>query len=605
MGPGIENRVPGRAYQGACARIGPRGYDAHCPGTPGHKKHLSTAYSLGIERHLTRFHPRHTPSYQFDLVILGGGVGGSLAALTAARRGLEVAVVTKAGLREGNTRYARGGMAAVLSAEDSFGSHLADTLRCGRGLCDVGVAERIVRGGPRAVELLEQLGTEFDHAPSGSLVLGREGGHSFPRIIHARGDSTGVEMQRALTESLHNEARITTFPETFAIDVVLDGEGQASGVIAQTTSGQLVLYSAPNVLLATGGAGQVYRETTNPVVSTGDGIAMAVRAGAKLRDMEFVQFHPTCLYIAGAARVLISEIVRGAGGRLIDRDGVAFMRDAHPDGDLAPRDVVSRAVSRRMVETEDTNVYLDLSEVEGDPHTIFPNISRTCRVFGMDIARDPIPVRPGAHYLVGGIEVDAEGRTSLPGLWAVGECSSTGLHGANRMGSNSLLEGLVMGVRTGESILQGLPISVQRGQLEGTAKRWQPIGEPPVDVNIEDLTYSLKSMMWRQMGVERDLAGMTEAVEKIGFWQRVVQDLAEPGPRSWKLLNMLTVARLISIAALCREESRGVHYRADFPEARECFDAHTQLTPQLKGAQVESVRVDHIPIGSDKSAQLS
>jgi L-aspartate oxidase len=552
---------------------------------------------LGFERFLSRFNTRHTPAYRFDLVVLGGGIAGSLAALSAARRGLQVAVVTKAGLREGNTRYARGGLAAVLSDDDSFSSHVADTLSCGRGLCDREVVDRIVNGGPAAVDYLASIGTEFDRSPNGEWVLSKEGGHSFARIIHAQGDSTGLEIQRALTNALLADERVTTFSDTFAMDLLVDPDGAVAGVLSQTPSGNLVVHGASSVLLATGGAGQVYRETTNPVVATGDGVAMAVRAGARLRDLEFVQFHPTCLYIAGAARVLISEIVRGAGGRLVDRDGVPFMRDMHPAGDLAPRDVVSRAVSRRMVETGDTNVYLDLSEVDGDPHTLFPSISRTCRVFGMNIATDPIPVRPGAHYLVGGIEVDADGRASLPGLWAVGECASTGLHGANRMGSNSLLEGLVMGMRAGESLHNEIAPVVKNLSFEGSMRRWQHIGDPVLDVNIEDLTYSLKSMMWRQLGVERTVEGMREAVEKIGFWQRVVQDLAEPSLRTWTLLNMLTIARLTSISALAREESRGVHYRADFPEARDEFLAHTRLTPQLTSAKVESVRVEHIPVG--------
>ncbi len=545
---------------------------------------------------MTRFQTRHTPAYRFDLVVLGGGVAGSLAALSAARRGLEVAVVTKAGLSEGNSRYARGGLASVLSGEDSFESHIADTLGCGRGLCEPGVVERIVRGGPSAVGYLESIGTEFDRSPGGERILSREGGHTYPRIIHARGDSTGLEIQRALSDALRNDDRITTFPDTFAIDLLVDPDGRVEGVLAETSSASMVVFGAPEVLLATGGAGQIFRETTNPVVATGDGVAMALRAGARLRDLEFVQFHPTCLYIAGAARVLISEIVRGAGGRLIDRDGVSFMSEVHPSGDLAPRDVVSRAVFRRMIETEDTNVYLDLSGLDGDPHALFPSISRICRVFGMDIARDPIPVRPGAHYFVGGIEVDADGRTSLPGLWAVGECASTGLHGANRMGSNSLLEGLVMGMRAGESIPSNVATVFKELSYGETVRHWKHTGDPVLNVNIEDLTYSLKSMMWRQLGVERSFEGMTEAVQKIGFWQRVVRDLAEPNQRSWILTNMLTVARLTAISALFREESRGVHFRSDFPQAREGSSAHTLLTPSMDHLGSVSVAVGCLPI---------
>jgi len=559
---------------------------------------LALDEQLRFERYLTRFRTRHTPAYRFDLVVLGGGVAGSVAALTAAARGLEVAVVTKGGLSEGNTRYARGGLAVVWGAEDSFESHVVDTLACGRGLCEEAVVERIVRGGPAAVEFLQQIGTHFDRGPEGDWVLSREGGHSYPRIIHARGDSTGLEIQRALSDALRSEPRITTFPDTFAIDLLVEPEGPVQGVLTQTPSGNLVVFGAPEVLLATGGAGQIYRETTNPVVATGDGLAMAARAGARLRDLEFVQFHPTCLYIAGAARVLISEIVRGAGGTLVDRDGVAFMADMHPAGDLAPRDVVSRAVFRRMIETEDTNVYLDLSEVEGDPHALFPSISRTCRVFGIDIARDPIPVRPGAHYFVGGIAVDGDGRSSLPGLWGVGECASTGLHGANRMGSNSLLEGLVMGMRAGETFHAQVATVFKELASDGCAKRWQHTGDPVLDVNIEDLTYSLKSIMWRQLGVERSAEGMREAVQKIGFWQRAVRDLAPATMPTFTLTNMLTVARMTAVSGLSREESRGVHYRIDHPEASEGLAWHTILAPSRVADGEVEIQLERAEVGS-------
>ncbi len=559
---------------------------------------LDSDLQLGFDRFLTTFDSRHVPAYRFDLVVLGGGVGGAFAALCAAERGLSVALLTKADVKEGNTRYAQGGMAAVLGEEDSFESHLADTLRVGRGLCEREVAECIVRGAPSAVERLLSIGTEFDRGPDGAWSRSREGGHSFARVIHARGDATGVEIQRALNDALRLEERITTFPETFAIDLISAEGGRVGGVIAQTGRGERVAFCASNVLLATGGAGQVYRETTNPPVATGDGLAMAARAGATIRDLEFVQFHPTCLYIAGAARALISEIVRGHGGWLVDKSGDRFMPAAHPDAELAPRDVVSRAVFRRMIETDDTNVYLDLSEVEGDPHLLFPGISRVCRVFGMDIASDPIPVRPGAHYLIGGVQTDLFGRSTLPGLWAVGECASTGLHGANRMGSNSLLEGLVMGMRAGFAVSEEISSPMQAGSFRGGRSRCRSSKDPVLSINIEDLTYSLKSMMWRHMGVERDLAGMSEAHEKIAFWMRVVEDLAEPERRSWVLMNMLTVARLTTLSALSREESRGVHHRTDFPESKAGVVRHTLMNPVLEGDRITAARLSHPSVGT-------
>lgn len=560
---------------------------------------MDSPLQLGFNRFLTPFDSRHVPTYRFDLLVLGGGVGGAFAALCAAERGLSVAVITKAGVREGNTRYAQGGLAAVLGKEDSFESHIADTLRVGRGLCDRETVDRIVRSAPAAVERLVGIGTEFDRGPDGDWSRSREGGHSFPRVIHAHGDATGVEIQRALSEALRSDERITTFSETFAIDLLSANCGRVTGVLAQTGRGELVAFCASNVLLGTGGAGQVYRETTNPPVATGDGVAMALRAGATIRDLEFVQFHPTCLYIAGAARALISEIVRGHGGWLVDKSGARFMPDAHPDAELAPRDVVSRAVFRRMIETGDTNVYLDLSKVDGDPHTLFPGISRVCRVFGMDIASDPIPVRPGAHYFVGGISTDGEGRTSLPGLWAVGECASTGLHGANRMGSNSLLEGLVMGMRAGHAVTEDVPPPPPVGAFHGGQPRRRYAKDPVLDINIEDLTYSLKSMMWRQMGVERDEAGMREALDKITFWMRVVEDLAEPERRAWVLMNMFSVARVATISALAREESRGVHYRVDYPETAAEPARHTLVRPILEGDRVQSAQLTRPTDGAD------
>jgi L-aspartate oxidase len=281
--------------------------------------------------------------------------------------------------------------------------------------------------------------------------LSREGGHSHARIVHAQGDATGREIQGALVGALRTHPDVDIFPTVHAIDLLSDEGGEVVGVLCRLRSGELVSYIAPQVILATGGTGQIWRETTNPPVATADGLAMGIRAGARLRDLEFVQFHPTLLYIAGAARVLVSEIVRGAGAVLRDRHGVRFMPEHHPMAELAPRDVVSRAVFQRMVETNDTSVYLDLSGLDRDPHQLFPGISRICSFFGIDIARDPVPVRPGAHYMIGGIQVDENGRTNLPGLWAVGECASTGLHGANRMGSNSLLEAVVLGEITGRA----------------------------------------------------------------------------------------------------------------------------------------------------------
>jgi L-aspartate oxidase len=561
---------------------------------------LNANLDLGLDRYLVPFSFRQVPLYRFDVLVVGGGCAGSSAALAAAEQGASVALITKADLQESNTYYAKGGMAAVLSEEDSYDLHIRETLQVGCGLCERAAVERVVRGGPAAVERLVRLGTQFDRAADGALELSREGGHTRPRIVHAHGDATGLEIQRALAEAVSGHPNITTFSGHFAIDVLSASDGgapprRALGLLTRSTRGEMVAFGASHTILATGGAGQIYRETTNPAIATGDGVAMGIRAGAIARDLEFFQFHPTCLYIAGAARVLISEVVRGAGGVLRDRDGVRFMTDFHEDAELAPRDVVSRAVFQRMVETADTNVYLDLSGIDTDPHVLFPAISRVCRFFGIDIARDPIPVRPGAHYMIGGLKVDLDGRTSIPNLWAVGECASSGLHGANRMGSNSLLEGVVLGLSAGTAAARdanGLDLAALRNTF--TAK--YPLPPPGLRLNISDLVYSLKSLMWRQMGVVRDSSGLEDALGKIAFWARAVRDLAMPDTRVWELVNMLTVARLCTFGARARVESRGVHYRSDHPDSRPEWRMHTLITPVFEGEDPRRVQITREPV---------
>jgi L-aspartate oxidase len=531
--------------------------------------------TLLSDRHLIEVDLRSVPSYRFDVVIVGGGVAGDAAALSAASEGKSVAVVTKSSLSNSNTNMAQGGMAAVMTTGDSFESHIQDTLDVGVGLCDTEVVRTVIEGGPDAIRRLLYLGAEFDKDSAGKLDCSREGGHGHARVVHANGDATGREIQRVLTNAVTGHELITPFSNTFALDIVT-ADGEAYGVVAQDSTGKLVLFAASQIILATGGGGQLYRETTNPTIATADGVAMAFRAGATIRDPEFFQFHPTCLYIAGAARILISEILRGHGGVLRDRNGERFMPSAHPDAELAPRDVVSRAVFRQMIQTKDTNVYLDLSEVDGDPHCMFPGISEMCGFFGIDIAKDPVPVRPGAHYMIGGVLVDIDGRSTIPGVWAVGECASSGLHGANRMGSNSLLEGMVLGELAGrgaalasETNSRHRPSRILRRKLDEA-----PSG---IELGISDLLYSMKALMWRHVGLERDATLLEEAKEHLAFWFDATRRLAPAETRAWELVNMLTVANLATLGATERQESRGVHYRTDFIE--QCEPRHTLITP--------------------------
>lgn len=505
----------------------------------------------------------------FDVVVVGCGAAGASCALSAAARGLRVAMISKGSTADTNTSWARGGVAAVLGNDDTFSQHIDDTLTCGGDLCDTAVVQAVVEGGPAAIERLIQYGAAFDRSAEGHLELGREGGHRTHRIVHASGDATGPVVQNSLLRGVANQPAIARFNNAFALDVLMDDSRAACGLLARLDGGQVVAFETSQVVLATGGAGQLFRETTNPVLATGDGLAMGLRRGGLVRDMEFYQFHPTCLYIAGAARVLISEIVRGGGGILRDRNGERFMQNAHPDADLAPRDVVSRAITTRMAELGDTNVFLDLSEVDGNPHTLYPGISKTCHAFGIDIATDPVPVRPGAHYMIGGLKTDLDGRTSIPGLWAVGECASSGLHGANRMGSNSLLEGLVIGHRCGQ-VISPTPMN----------RSWRPQKSRPdldnVRLNLTDLIYSMKSLMWRHAGVERDAAGLAIASDQLTYWSEVTDELSPATPQAWELRNMLLIARTIVKSAATRQESRGAQFRTDFPAMNDAA-THTEL----------------------------
>ena len=521
-------------------------------------------------RSLADFNSRKTPILRTDVLVIGIGVAGASAALAAADAGASVLVLRKTPIEESNTSWAQGGLAAVLGPDDALSLHQRDTLAVGAGLADPEVVRLVVGDGPRSVRWLTDLGATFDRSQSadgksGAYLLSREGGHSVNRVVHSHGDSTGQEIQRALHAAVEAHPLITCRSEAFVRDLLIDG-GRCVGALASLGKHDArtdLAVEAGAVILATGGAGQIYRETTNPIGACGDGVALGFRAGALVADMEFVQFHPTTLYIAGAARFLISEVVRGAGAVLVDRKGERFMHGVHPMRDLAPRDVVSRAILDRMVETGDTHVFLDLRNVRGNPHELFPSISRICASFDIDIQKDPIPVRPGAHYFIGGVQTGMQGETSLAGLLAVGECSSTGLHGANRLASNSLLEGAVFGRRSGLRAAQ--EARTRHAGLPRTIEARSKVPNPP-KLHLDDVLYSLKSLMWLKVGLKREREGLADALERIGLWNHYLMRAGDDSVAACELSNMLTTSALVTKAALLREESRGTHWRTDHPQ---------------------------------------
>ena len=524
-------------------------------------------------RHLVAFDPRDLPHHFTDVLIVGGGLAGLRAALGVPEP-LRALVVTKEEVKESNSAYAQGGIAGVLDPEDRFDDHIADTIAAGKGLCDREVVEGVVREAPARIAELIAWGTIFDQE-GGQVALTREGGHSHRRIVHALGDATGREVMRAVIGQVRDRANVKIWQNSFTIDL-LTHEGVCKGALVWDKRRGPSLIWARAVVLATGGAGQLYRESTNPAIATGDGHALGYRAGAVLRDMEFMQFHPTVLYIAGSSRHLLTEALRGEGAHLVDRDGHRFMADYNPLGELAPRDDVSRAITAQMAKTQHPSVYLDLSHL--DPTFLrhrFPGIDALCRGFDLDFTRDRIPIRPGAHYMLGGLKVDARGRTTLPGLWAAGEVSSSGLHGANRLASNSLLEGLVYGARAAEDIVESLgptpgPLAV--APIAGEADRG---GGSSLD--LADIRAALRSLMGRHVGITRDAKGLKEAADQVDYWGRYALNHVFDDPAGWTVQNMLTVARLMIAGAAERDESRGVHTRSDYPGADPAWAHHIEM----------------------------
>jgi L-aspartate oxidase len=499
-----------------------------------------------------------------DFLIIGAGVAGLRAALELARHG-EVLIVTKEALSESSTQYAQGGIAVALSDEDEISIHFDDTIRAGDGLCLRPAVGALVKEGPLRIKELIQWGTAFDK-DGAKLAFTQEAAHSKRRILHAQGDSTGREIVRALSEKVHSAASASVIDFAFTRDLIVQKGKCAGAVVCQQTQKKNLVISARAVLLAAGGTGHLYERTTNPLVATGDGMAMAYRAGASLMDMEFVQFHPTALYYEGAPQFLLSEAMRGEGGMLRNIHRQRFMDRYHPSRELAPRDVVTRAIHAEMIETRSSHVFLDMTHLNAEYlMQRFPRIFSTCKDFGIDITRTPIPVSPAAHYIMGGVKTDLHGATNLPGLFAAGETACTGVHGANRLASNSLLEGLVFGERAAQAAARyarntKMPKKLSMPKFE---KRMpEKLFVLPEAKAIRAL---LQKLMWQDVGIIRDKKGLRGALRQLQTWDRQVKYHA-PNRELFELKNMITTAQLITRSALLREGSVGAHYRSDFPK---------------------------------------
>ncbi|WP_030785691.1 L-aspartate oxidase [Streptomyces sp. NRRL S-920] len=513
-------------------------------------------------------------SLDADVVVVGSGVAGLTAALRCSAAGLKTVVVTKARLDDGSTRWAQGGIAAALGEGDTPEQHQDDTLVAGAGLCDEEAVRILVTEGPDAVRRLIETGATFDTGPKGTIELTREGGHHRRRIAHAGGDATGAEISRALVEAVRARG-VPTVENALVLDLLTDADGRTAGVSLHVMGeGQhdgVGAVHAPAVVLATGGMGQVFSATTNPSVSTGDGVALALRAGAEVSDLEFVQFHPTVLFLGADAegqQPLVSEAVRGEGAHLVDADGVRFMAGQHELAELAPRDIVAKGIMRRMQEQGAEHMYLDARHFGAEMwEKRFPTILAACRAHGIDPVTEPIPVAPAAHYASGGVRTDPHGRTTVPGLYACGEVACTGVHGANRLASNSLLEGLVYAERIAADIAS------RHAENALHARVPHPVAQPEIPTHPllpPEARFAIQRVMTEGAGVLRSAASLTEAAARLARIHAeaagaLAEDgkTAEPGVDTWETTNLLCVARVLVAAAQRREETRGCHWRED------------------------------------------
>ncbi|WP_168123488.1 L-aspartate oxidase [Paenibacillus sp. HB172176] len=511
-----------------------------------------------IPRYLVDVELDKLPVVDKDVIVIGAGIAGLFTAIRSSEHNNEVLMITKKSLMDSNTRYAQGGIAAVISDEDSPDYHLQDTLIAGAGLCSQAAVDVLVHEGPHGVRSLIKMGTQFD-VENGEYALTKEGAHSQRRILHANGDATGFEIVRALSETAIANEKIEVWDDHFVIDLVTQ-DGECCGALVQKSSGERLYVRGKAVILCSGGAGQLYRYTTNPEVATADGIAMAYRAGAYIQDMEFIQFHPTALCYPGAPRFLISEAVRGEGAVLRNIKGERFMERYHEQLELAPRDVVARAIVAEMELTKSTFVYIDVTHES--PEMVrhrFPTIYDYCLKYGLDLTSDWIPVAPAMHYMMGGVKTDLFGETNVKRLFACGEVSSTGVHGANRLASNSLSEAIVFGRRIVKRIDELPPLTVTP-HIAKDADRCAASMQAVVERRLK-----LQKVMLRYAGLKRDGAGLRKGLEELKR-QLPIFHYALTQREEYEFANMLTCALLTTEAALNREESRGAHYREDFPE---------------------------------------
>jgi L-aspartate oxidase len=527
-------------------------------------------------------------TYYADYLVVGSGVAGLRAAIELSAAG-SVLVLAKSNLSDSATSWAQGGIAVALSDEDEIGLHEQDTIKAGDGLCRPESVALLVEEGPKYITELIEWGTEFDRAGT-KLAFTREAAHSRSRILHANGDSTGREISRALLARAHTIPHLHLRAHAFTTELIVES-GRAAGLrFIDETDDSTHEVRAPAMLLATGGLGQIYRETTNPDVATGDGMAIAYEAGAILSDMEFVQFHPTALAVKGAPRFLLSEALRGEGGVLRNIDLERFMKRYNEAQELAPRDIVARAIVSEMLRTKCDHVYLDMTEKNEEflKHR-FPLIYSTCMSYGLDLAADMAPVCPAAHYMMGGVKTDLWGRTSLPGLYSAGETAATGVHGANRLASNSLLEGLVFGARSGQAMMQDAPVS-KRSKMTLPGSPAPKPGEkaaaalPKAEKSSPNALAlrNIRDIMWTKVGILRSGKELSEALRQLAALQ--LPKAGKPGRADHELRNLHLLATLITRSALAREESRGSHYRSDFPyRDDEKFSKHSAVK---KGAEI-------------------